>query len=104
MASTQQGLVIAGQKAGHPCPKTRLPSNWAEGQQSKAHILRCTFAKKAIQRCHSRPIGLVIARRVGTPMTIQNDHDHHSDYGPAQLALFVAAAGVLLVFAWTYIR
>jgi hypothetical protein len=29
-------------------------------------------------------------------------HDHHSDYGPAQLALFVAAAIVLLIFAWTY--
>jgi hypothetical protein len=35
-------------------------------------------------------------------MTIQNDHDHHSDYSPAQLTLFVAAAIVLLVFAWTY--
>ena len=34
-------------------------------------------------------------------MTFQNDHDH-SDYGPAQLTLFVAAAIVLLVFAWTY--
>jgi len=55
-ASTQQGLVIAGQKAGHPCPKTRLPSYWAEGQHLKAHILRRTFAKKAIRRCHSRPI------------------------------------------------
>jgi len=41
--------------------------------------------------------------RVGsTPMTIQNDHEHHSDYGPAQLTLFVAAAIVLLDFAWTY--
>jgi hypothetical protein len=33
-------------------------------------------------------------------MTVQNDHDHHSDYGPAQLALFGAAAIVLLVFVW----
>ena len=40
----------------------------------------------------------------GTPMTIQNDHDHYSDYGPAQLALYVAAAIVLLVFAWTYVH
>ena len=31
-------------------------------------------------------------------MTLQNDHDHHSDYGPAQLALFGVAAFVLLVF------
>ena len=30
-------------------------------------------------------------------MTIQN-HDHHSDYVPAQLVLFGAAAIVLLVF------
>ena len=30
-------------------------------------------------------------------MTIQN-YDHHSDYGPAQLVLFGAAAIVLLVF------
>jgi len=35
-------------------------------------------------------------------MTIQNDYDHHSDYEPRQLALFVAAAIVLLVFAWTH--
>ena len=35
-------------------------------------------------------------------MTIQHHHDHHSDYGPAQLTLFGAAAIVLLVFAWTY--
>ena len=34
-------------------------------------------------------------------MTIRNDN-HDSDYGPAQLTLFVAAAIVLLVFAWTY--
>jgi hypothetical protein len=36
-------------------------------------------------------------------MTGQND-DHPSDYGPAQFALFVAAAIVLLVFVWTFIR
>jgi hypothetical protein len=34
-------------------------------------------------------------------MTVQDD-DHHSDYGPAQLALYVAAAVVLLVYAWTW--
>jgi hypothetical protein len=34
-------------------------------------------------------------------MTVPNDHDHHSDYEPAQLALFGAAAIVLFVFAWT---
>jgi len=33
-------------------------------------------------------------------MTVQNDHDHHSDYGAAQLALFGVAAIVLLVFVW----
>jgi hypothetical protein len=33
-------------------------------------------------------------------MTVQNDRDHHSDYGPAQLALFGVAAIVLLVFVW----
>jgi len=36
----------------------------------------------------------------GPPMTVQNDHDHHSDYGPAQLALFGAAAIVLLVLTF----
>jgi hypothetical protein len=36
-------------------------------------------------------------------MTVQDDHDHHSDYEPAQLALFVAAGIVLLVFAWTFV-
>ena len=33
-------------------------------------------------------------------MSVQNDHDRHSDYEPAQLALFGAAAIVLLVFVW----
>ena len=33
-------------------------------------------------------------------MTVQNEHDHHSDYEPAQLALFGAAAIVLSVFVW----
>ena len=33
-------------------------------------------------------------------MTVQNDHDHHSDYGPAQLALFGVAAIVLLVLTF----
>ena len=37
-------------------------------------------------------------------MTIQNDHDHHSDYGPAQLVLYGAAALVLVAFAWTYVH
>jgi hypothetical protein len=37
-------------------------------------------------------------------MTIQNNHDHHSDYEPAQLALFVAAALVLVIFVWTYVH
>ena len=35
-------------------------------------------------------------------MTIQN-HDHHSDYGPAQLALFGAASIVILVFVWAVV-
>ena len=42
--------------------------------------------------------------RVGTPITIQNDHNHRSDYGPAQLALFVAATIVLVIFVWTYVH
>jgi len=42
--------------------------------------------------------------RVGTPITIQNDHHHRSDYGPAQLALFVAATIVLVIFVWTYVH
>ena len=33
-------------------------------------------------------------------MTVQNERDHHSDYEPAQLALFGAAAIVLSVFVW----
>ena len=37
-------------------------------------------------------------------MTSQNGHNSHSDYGPAQLALFVAAAIVLLVSVWTYVH
>jgi hypothetical protein len=37
-------------------------------------------------------------------MTIQNNHDHHSDYGPAQLALYATAAIVLLLFVWTFVR
>jgi hypothetical protein len=36
-------------------------------------------------------------------MTVQNS-DYHSDYGPAQLVLYGAAAVVLLVFAWTYVH
>jgi len=46
---------------------------------------------------------MVIARWVGTPMTIQHDHDHHSDHDPAQLVLYGAAAIVLLVYAWTFV-
>jgi hypothetical protein len=34
-------------------------------------------------------------------MTLQNDHDHHSDYDLRHLALYGVAAVVLLVFAWT---
>ena len=41
-----------------------------------------------------------LLRGCGPPMSVQNDHDHHSDYGPGQLVLFGAAAIVLLVFAW----
>jgi hypothetical protein len=37
-------------------------------------------------------------------MTIQKDHDRHSDYGPAQLALYAAAAIVLLFFMLTFVR
>jgi hypothetical protein len=37
-------------------------------------------------------------------MTERNDRDHHSGYAPGQLALFVAAAIVLLVFAWTFVH
>jgi hypothetical protein len=41
-------------------------------------------------------------RRVGTTHDSNKMIDHHSDYGPAQLTLFGAAAIVLLVFAWTF--
>jgi len=41
--------------------------------------------------------------RWGPPMTVQHDRDNHSDYGPAQLALFGVAAFVLLVFVWIVI-
>jgi hypothetical protein len=34
---------------------------------------------------------------------MRNDNDHLSAYRPAQLALFAAAAIVLLVFAWTFV-
>ena len=34
-------------------------------------------------------------------MSARNDHNHHSDYGPAQLALFGVAAIVFLVFVST---
>ena len=37
-------------------------------------------------------------------MTVQNERDHHSDYEPAQLALFGAAAIVLSVFVWIVSR
>ncbi len=35
-------------------------------------------------------------------MTMRNEPDRHSDYGPIQLALYGAAAIVLVVFAWIY--
>ena len=35
-------------------------------------------------------------------MSVRNDRDRHSDYGPAQLALYGAAAIVFLFFAWTF--
>ena len=34
-------------------------------------------------------------------MTVRTDH--HSDYDPAQLVLYGAAAIVLLVYAWTFV-
>ena len=34
-------------------------------------------------------------------MSVRNDNQH-SDYGPAQLALYGAAAIVFLFFAWTF--
>ena len=37
-------------------------------------------------------------------MSVQNDHNHHSDFDPNHLALYGAAAVVLLVFAWTYVH
>ena len=36
-------------------------------------------------------------------MTVQSDHDHHSDYEPSQLVFFGVAAFVLLVCAWTLV-
>ena len=37
-------------------------------------------------------------------MTVRSEHDQHSDYELGQLALFGAAAFVLLVCAWTFIH
>jgi hypothetical protein len=37
-------------------------------------------------------------------MTVQNDDERHSDYGPAQLALYGVAAIVLLVFVCAYVQ
>ena len=37
-------------------------------------------------------------------MTLRNGDDYHSDYDPAQLVLYGAAAIVLLVFAWTFVH
>jgi hypothetical protein len=34
-------------------------------------------------------------------MTVRTDH--HSDYDPAQLVLYGAAAVVLLVYAWSFV-
>jgi len=67
-----------------------------------AHSVPPSLAKKS-------GTGGVLWRRmkfagVGTPITIQNDHYHRSDYGPAQLALFVAATIVLVIFVWTYVH
>ena len=37
-------------------------------------------------------------------MSVQNNRDLHSDYEPAQLVLYGAAAIVLLIFAWAYVH
>jgi hypothetical protein len=58
--------------------------------------------QKRYGRCPTEPIRSM-SFGWGPPMTVQNDQDHHSDYGPAQLALFGAAAVVLFIFAWAVI-
>ena len=37
-------------------------------------------------------------------MSVRNAHDHRLDYDPSHLALYGAAAVVLLVFAWTLVQ
>ena len=64
-------------------------------QRMKAALAVASFAKK-------RHSGVLI--KIGLPgrsVTIPNDQP--SDYGPAQLALFVAAAIVLVFFAWSFL-
>jgi hypothetical protein len=37
-------------------------------------------------------------------MSVRNDHDRQSDYDLGHLALYGAAAVVLLVFGWTLVH
>jgi hypothetical protein len=78
-----------------------LASLISDDATSKAHIVPPSVANKVIRRCRNKPIGWTLTW--GPPVTVRNEHDRHSDYGPAQLTLFVAAAIVLLVFAWTFV-
>ena len=54
--------------------------------------------KSQSSRCNGIPVLIS-----GPDETAMTRSDHHSDFGPAQLALFGVAAIVLLVVVWTYV-
>ena len=59
-----------------------------------------SYYENMIRNRHLDRVVLVKSFGWGPPMTVQNKHDHHSDYEPAQLVLFGAAAIELSVFVW----
>ena len=65
---------------------------------SKAHIALASVAKK------TRHGGVLINMGLPLGTTVTTPNDQYSDYGPAQLALFVAGAIVLLFFAWSFFQ
>jgi hypothetical protein len=63
----------------------------------KTHIIPASVAKKASRRCSNKD-------RIAEGRSVTSPNDQFSDFGPAQLALFVAAAIVLLFFAWSFFQ
>jgi len=79
------------------------------------HVMRavCRFFRSLICKCQQRPTvpkeptssqRIVPDRRcpLGGEVSMTVRTDHQSDYDPAQLVLYGAAAVVLLVYAWTF--